>query len=474
MKKLITTALTFDDVLLVPKRSSVKSRKDVSVSTKLTRNISMKIPIISANMDTVTEAKMAKRMAVEGGIGIIHRFLDINEQVAEVLKVKRSESMVVENPYTFSPNKTVADAKEFMKEFDVGGLLIVNEKEKLIGILSRRDVLFADNTSLVSDVMTRNPVTIKKQISLEEAKKLLFKHRIEKLPIVDDNGNIRGLITSEDIRKVQDHPLALKDKKGRLMVGAAIGVKEGFLKRAAALIKAGADVLVVDIAHGHSDLAINTVKSLKKHFPKTDVIAGNVATAEGTYDLIKAGADAVKVGVGPGSICITRIVAGSGVPQLSAVMACAKVAKKYGVPIIADGGVKTSGDLIKALAAGASTVMCGNILAGTKEAPGLIILRNGRRYKVSRGMASFGASLGRKTREGNMDDGLDIVPEGVEAMVPYKGDAKAVLHQLIGGLRSGISYCGAKSIPQMQKNAEFVKITSGGLRESKPHDVELI
>jgi len=475
LKESIKTGLTFDDVLLVPKYSSVKSRKEVDVTTSLSRNIKMNIPIISANMDTVTESKMAKRMAVEGGIGIIHRFLSVEDQVSEVLKVKRSESIIVENPYTFSPDKTVLEAKNFMKESGVSGLLIVDQNKKLIGVLSQRDILFVNNDCLISEVMTTNVISVKNELSISDAKKLLFKHRIEKLPIVDDNGIIKGLITSKDIVKVQDHPLALKDNKGRLMVGAAIGVKHGFLERAEALLEAGADVLVVDIAHGHSNLAINAIKALKKKFTGVEVIAGNVATAKGTKDLIKAGADAIKVGVGPGSICITRIVAGAGVPQLSAIIACAKEAKKYGIPIIADGGIKTSGDIVKALAAGASSVMCGNVLAGTTESPGLTILRNGRKYKVSRGMASFGATLGRNAREKeSSNDLLDLVPEGVEAMVPYKGDAKEVLHQLIGGLRSGVSYCGAKTILQMQKNAEFIRITSAGIRESKPHDVDLI
>lgn len=469
----IKYGLTFDDVLIVPKKSYVNSRNDVKVDTMLTKNIKMNIPLVSANMDTVTEAEMAIKMAKEGGIGIIHRFMSIEDQVSEVVKVKRSESFIIEEPYTFPNDKTVEEAKKFMKESNVGGLLVVNKNGKLAGILSRRDVLFADDKEVVSEVMTKNHdmVVVNKRISIEEARRILHKHRIEKLPIVDKEWNIKGLITSEDLRKVQEYPNALKDKKGRLIVGAAVGVKPEFLERAEELAKAGADVVVVDIAHGHSKLAIDAIKKIKKKID-IQVIAGNVATAQGTKDLIDAGADAVKVGVGPGSICITRIVAGAGVPQLTAIMKCAKEAKN--VPIIADGGIRTSGDLTKALAAGASSVMCGNLFAGTDEAPGVTILRNGRKYKISRGMASFGAALGRKEREKQHEGVSDIVPEGVEAIIPYRGSAEEVIHQLIGGLRSGISYCGANNIKELQKNAEFIRITPAGIRESKPHDVEQV
>jgi len=477
MNNKIKLGLTFDDVLLVPKKSVVKSRKDVDISTLLTRNIKMKIPLISANMDTVTEHKMAITMARAGSIGFIHRFMTLSQQAEEVMKVKRSETIIVEDPYTLPVNKTIAEAKLFMKTYGVSGLLIADNNNKLAGILSRRDVLFADDNEIIADVMTKNSdmVTVNRKIGFEEAKKILHKHRIEKLPIVDKNGYIKGLITSTDLRKIREYPNALKDKKGRLMVGAAIGVKDGFLERAEELVKSGVDVLVVDIAHGHSNLAIKTVKSIKRKLD-VDLVAGNVATAKGTRDLIEAGVDAVKVGVGPGSICITRIVAGVGVPQLSAIIGCANEAKKKRIPIIADGGIKNSGDLSKALAAGASSVMCGNLFAGTEEAPGITILKNGRKYKVSRGMASFGAALGRKEREKNISDQSvkEIVAEGVEAMVPYKGNATEVVTQLTGGLRSGISYCGAKDIKGMQKNAEFVRITPAGVKESKPHDVEFV
>jgi len=477
MNNKIKLGLTFDDVLLVPKKSDVKSRRDVNISAPLTKKILMRMPLISSNMDTVTEHKMAITMARAGGIGFIHRFMTQSQQVEEVMKVKRSETIIVDDPYTLPMNKNIAEAKLFMKTYGVSGLLIADKNNKLVGILSRRVVLFADDNEVVADVMTKNSdvVTVNRKIGFEEAKKILHKHRIEKLPIVNKNGYIKGLITSTDLRKIREYPNALKDKKGQLMVGAAIGVKEGFLERAQELVKAGADVLVVDIAHGHSDLAIKTIKTIKKNLA-VDLVAGNVATTKGTRDLIEAGADAIKVGVGPGSICITRIVAGAGVPQLSAIISCVNEAKKKKIPIIADGGIKNSGDLSKALAAGASSAMCGNLFAGTEEAPGITILRNGRKYKVSRGMASFGAALGRKEREKNISDqsAKEIVAEGVEAMVPYKGSATEVIAQLTGGLRSGISYCGAKNIKGMQKNAEFVRITPAGVRESKPHDVEIV
>lgn len=471
----IRVGLTFDDVLLIPKKSLLKSRKQVDVRTRLTKNISLNIPLVSANMDTVTESEMAIRMAREGGMGIIHRFMTVEEQVAQIEKVKRAETFIVENPYTIPIDKTVKEVREAMQEFGVSGFLIVDLKGKFAGILSRRDVLFADETDKVSFMMTpkHKVISIDKVESVQQVRELLHNHRIEKLPIINKKGEIKGLITSKDLRRIERHSLALKDRKGQLIVGAAIGVKPGDVERAKVLVKAGVDVLVVDIAHGHSTHAINMVKLLKKNF-KVDVIAGNVATAKGTADLIAAGADGIKVGVGPGSICITRIVAGAGVPQLTAILDCAREANKKNVPIIADGGVKTSGDLTKALAAGASCVMCGNLFAGTDEAPGLTILKNGVKYKVSRGMASFGAALGRKAREDNDSSMEEVVPEGVEAMVPYKGSAKDVIKQLIGGLRSGISYCGSKNIKEMQKNAELIRITPAGLRESKPHDVEII
>jgi len=471
--------LTFDDVLLVPKYSDITSRSQTNLKTKLSQNISLNIPFVSANMDTVTESAMAVVMARAGGIGIIHRFLTIKEQANEVLKVKRSGSVIIENPYTINQDKTVQDAIDYAEEKEVSGLLVIDSNSKLVGIVTDRDLLFEKNTShLIKDVMTKDLVTAKPGIGLEEAKDILHNHRIEKLPIIDDSGLINGLITSKDITNIEDYPSASKDKKGRPLVGAAVGVKGDFLERTEALLEAGTDVLVVDIAHGHSENAINTIKNIKKAFPNCELIAGNVATAKGTEDLIKAGVDAVKVGVGSGSICITRVITGSGVPQLTAVMDCAKVGKDYGIPIISDGGTRTSGDATKALAAGASSVMVGSLLGGTDESPGTVLTKNGKRFKVYRGMASLGASLGRKSKETgaiSFDEDLnDYVAEGVEAMVPYKGTVTDILKQLTGGVRSGLSYCGAHTIPQMQENAEFIKMSRAGFAESQPHDVSVM
>jgi IMP dehydrogenase len=471
--------LTFDDVLLVPKYSDITSRSQTNLSTKLSRNISINIPFVSANMDTVTESSMAVTMARAGGIGIIHRFLTIKEQANEVLKVKRAGSVIIENPYTINQDKTVQDAIDEAEEKEVSGLLVVDSNSKLVGIVTDRDLLFEKNTShVIKDVMTKDLVTAKPGISLEEAKEMLHNNRIEKLPIVDDSGLITGLITSKDITNIEDYPSASKDKKGRPLVGAAVGVKGDFLERTEALLDAGTDVLVVDIAHGHSENAISTVKNIKKAFPDCELIAGNIATAQGAEDLIKAGVDAVKVGVGSGSICITRVITGSGVPQLTAVMDCAKIGRDHGIPIISDGGTRTSGDATKALAAGASSVMVGSMLGGTDESPGTVLTKNGKRFKVYRGMASLGASLGRKSKEtGSMsfdDDLNDYVAEGVEAMVPYKGTVTDILKQLTGGVRSGLSYCGAHTISQMQENAEFIKMSRAGFAESQPHDVSVM
>ena len=475
----IVQGLTFDDVLLVPKRSPIVSRSQTNLRTKLSRNITLNIPIISANMDTVTESGMAIALAREGGIGIIHRFMTIEDQVDEILKVKRSESVMIEQPYTIKPDLTVADAKKAMAEFSVSGLL-VEEGEKLLGIITRRDITFEMNNKLkVSELMTKDVVTAKAGITIEQAKEILHNKRIEKLPVVDDKKHIVGLITSKDILKMEQYPYASKDRKGRLLVGAAVGVKGDYLERTEALLEAGADIIVVDIAHGHSENAINTVHMIKKAFPDCELIAGNVATGEGSRDLIKAGVDAVKVGVGSGSICITRVVTGSGVPQLTAVIDSVKVARDYGVPIVSDGGIRNSGDITKALAAGASSVMVGSLFGGTDESPGKTLVKNGKKYKMYRGMASFYASLGRKYREAgpqvvDSDDLNDYVPEGVEAMVPYKGSVVEIIRQMAGGLRSGLSYCGAKTIPEMQNNAEFIRITSAGYIESQPHDVDLM
>ena len=471
--------LTFDDVLLVPKFSDITSRSQTNLETKLSKNISLNIPLISANMDTVTESSMALAMAQQGGLGIIHRFLTIEEETNQILKVKRSGSVMIENPYFIGPDKTVNDAISYMGEKGVHGLLVMDSESKLVGILTRRDVVFeSESNQLVKDIMTKDVITAKLGINLDEAKQILHKHRIEKLPLTDDSGLVKGLITSKDITNIENFPQASKDKKGRPLVGAAVGVKGDFMDRTESLLEAGADVIVVDIAHGHSENAVNTVRHIKKAFPNSELIAGNVATASGAEDLIKAGVDAVKVGVGSGSICITRIVTGSGVPQLTAVLDCAKVGKKHDVPIISDGGIRTSGDITKALAAGSSSVMVGSILGGTDESPGSFMTRNGKRFKIYRGMASFYASLGRKSKENGKvsfeDDLNDYVAEGVEAMVPYKGSVTDILKQLTGGIRSGLSYCGANTIKQMQENAEFIKMSHAGYTESQPHDVSLM
>lgn len=431
-------------------------------------------------MDSVTESGMAIALAREGGIGIIHRFMTIQEQIEQVLKVKRSESVIIEQPYTIGASDSVKFASELMSQNGISGLLVVDSTSKLCGILTKRDIVFEKNlNTLVADVMTKDVVVAKKGTTIEQAKEILHKNKIEKLPILDENQQIVGLITGKDILKIEEYPNASKDKKGRLLVGAAVGVKGDYLERTEALLNNGADVIVVDIAHGHSDNAINTVKMIKKAFPSCELIAGNVATGKGTEDLIKAGVDAVKVGVGSGSICITRIVTGSGVPQLTAIIDSVKLAKKYEIPVISDGGTRTSGDLTKALAAGSSSVMIGGMFGGTDESPGKTLVKNGKKYKMYRGMASFYAALGRKFRENpesgaENDDLNDYVAEGVEAMVPYKGSVIEIIKQLTGGLRSGLSYCGANTIKEMQENAEFIKITASGYVESHPHDVDVI
>jgi IMP dehydrogenase len=476
----IKEGLTFDDVLLVPKRSPVISRTQTDLKTKLSRNITINIPLVSANMDTITESGMAIALAREGGIGIIHRFMTIGDQVDEVLRVKRSESVMIEQPYTIKTDMRVYEAKKMMQEYGVSGLLVEDKDRTLDGIITNRDITFEKNMERkVSELMTKNVITAKYGTTMEQAKEILHKHRIEKLPVVDDKKRIVGLITSKDIMKMDQYPSASKDKKGRLLVGAAVGVKGDFLERTETLLDAGADTIIVDIAHGHSDNAINTVNMIKKAFPHCELIAGNVATSEGTRDLITAGVDAVKVGVGSGSICITRVVTGSGVPQLTAVMESVKVAREYDIPVISDGGIRTSGDTTKALAVGASSVMVGSMFGGTDESPGKTLVKNGKKFKMYRGMASFYASLGRKYREEgpqvvDSNDLNDYVPEGVEAMVPYKGSVVEIIRQLVGGLRSGLSYCGAKTISEMQKNAEFIKITPAGYIESQPHDVNLM
>lgn len=473
--------LTYDDVLLRPKYSEITSRKSVDTSTYLTTGIKLHIPIISSNMDSVTESRMAIAMAKLGGIGIIHRFLSIENQVEEVKKVKRNENFKIDNPITIQINQNAKDALDLMKVNGISGLLVVNKQGRLAGILTNRDIHFVtDMNKPVREIMTKKVITSSPGITIKKAINILDKHKIEKLPLVDKNNIVKGLITRIDIVKKKLNPNATQDEKGRLRVGAAVGVKDESIERARELVKAGVDVLVIDIAHGHSKLVIDMLKKLKKNHPEVPIVAGNVATAEGVRDLIKAGADAIKVGIGPGSICTTRIVTGFGVPQLSAILETSVAAKRYKVPIIADGGVRQPGDLVKALAAGASTVMLGSTLAGTDESPGLIVNKNGMRFKVSRGMASLGANLTqqRTLQDNNIKDlqkqSEEVVPEGVEAMVYYKGGTKDVLHQFTGGLRSGLSYCGARNIKQLQKNAEFIQITQASLQESSSHDVKKI
>ncbi len=466
-------ALTFEDVLLVPQHSTVLP-KEVDVTTKLTRRVSLNIPIVSAAMDTVTEFKAAIAMARLGGIGVIHKNMDIETQAFQVTKVKKSTSGIIIDPIFINPDATVGEADAMMAEYHISGVPVVDENKKLIGIITNRDMRFiSDMSSKVVDVMTSAPlVTGKEGTTLEEAAKVMQKHKIEKLPIVDDNDTLMGLITIKDIEKKEKHPNANKDEHGRLRVAGAIGV--GQLDRAKALVEAGVDVIVLDSAHGHSQGILDTVKLIKKELD-VDVIAGNIATGAAAQDLIDAGADGVKVGIGPGSICTTRIVAGVGVPQISAIDEVAQVANKAGIPVIADGGIKYSGDVAKALAVGGSCVMLGSALAGTYEAPGEMILFNGRQFKEYRGMGSIGAmtkgSTDRYFQEGTAADKL--VPEGIEGRVPYRGKIADVVHQMIGGLRSSMGYCGSESIKMFWEKAEFVEITSAGLKESHVHDVAI-
>jgi IMP dehydrogenase len=476
MKILQETALTYDDVLLVPQYSDVDSRRVLSTQTRLTNQINLQIPIVSANMDVVTEYEMAITIAREGGIGIIHRFMAIDEQAQQIQRVKKAESFIVDNPITMTTAHTVGDLKKLMDETGTGGILILNGGEKLEGIVTTRDLLFEVNDSKpVSEVMQKKVITAAPSISLKDAEKLLHEHRVEKLPLVDADGRVQGLVTLKDIMKITQYPKATKDVRGRLVVGAAVGVRDKEMRRVEAALHAGADCIVVDIAHGDSHLEIEMIENIRKHHPHAQIIGGNVASAEGTKRLIDAGVDAVKVGVGPGSICITRIVAGSGVPQLTAVIECSQAAGN--IPIIADGGIRQSGDIAKALAAGAQTVMIGSMLAGTDESPGMIMTRRGHRYKASRGMASLGANIERNKKEGNdltQEELEEYVAEGVEAAVPYRGKAREVLMQLVGGLQSGMSYSGARTIEELQQKAIFVRMTGAGLRESGPHDVEVI
>ncbi len=478
MKILQDTALTYDDVLLVPQYSNVDSRRVLSIKTWLTKKIALHTPIVSANMDVVTESEMAITMAREGGIGMIHRFMTIAEQARQIARVKKAKSFIVDKPIMLSDSHTVGDVKRVVDETGTGGILILDKNEKLIGILSTRDLLFEnDDDKLVTEIMSTTVHSAPPNTSLSEAEKLLHKYRVEKLPLVDKDGRVAGLVTLKDIMKITQFPKATKDAKGRLAVGAAVGVRDKEMHRVESALEAGADCIVVDIAHGDSELEVEMIKNIHKHFPEAQVIGGNVATADGTKRLIEAGVDAVKVGVGPGSICVTRQVAGSGVPQLTAIIQCAEAARASGIPIIADGGIRQPGDLAKAIAAGAQSAMIGSMLAGTDESPGLVMTRRGHKYKASRGMASREANIDRNMREGNditQDEIDDYVAEGVEAAVPYRGKAREVLIQLIGGLQSGMSYSGAHSIEEFQQKAIFVRMTGAGLKESGPHDVEVL
>lgn len=464
--------LTFDDVLLLPGKSEVLP-KDTKVNTYLTKKIKLNIPLVSAGMDTVTESRMAIAIAREGGIGIIHKNMSIEKQALEVDRVKRSEHGIITDPFSLSRHHSVSDALELMERYHISGVPIIEEDRTLVGIITNRDIRFETDTSKkIDEVMTKeNLVTAKIGTTLDEALEIMKQHKIEKLPIVDDDYKLAGLITIKDIEKQIEYPNSARDESGRLLVGAAVGVTEDVLERVGALVDAKVDVIVVDTAHGHSVGVIETVKKIKREFPNLQVVAGNVATYEGTVELIKAGADAVKVGIGPGSICTTRVVTGVGVPQITAIINCAKAGKEYGVPIIADGGIKYSGDITKALAAGADTVMIGSLFAGTKESPGEEELYEGRRFKVYRGMGSLGAMKAGSSDRYFQKNTKKYVPEGVEGRVPYRGPLGDVVYQLIGGLKSGMGYVGARTIKELQEKAKFIKITTASLIEGHPHDV---
>jgi IMP dehydrogenase len=473
--KITGEALTYDDVLLLPAKSSVLPR-DVDVRTRVTRRIFLNIPLISAAMDTVTESDMAIAMAREGGLGILHKNMSIPRQVEEVDRVKRSESGMILDPVTVRADQRVRDVLALMNKYKISGIPVVSAHGKLIGIITNRDLRFEpDEDQLVSDVMTKEGlVTAPMGTTLDQAKGMLEKHKIEKLPVVDKNGTLKGLITFKDIQKKIKHPFAAKDKHGRLRVGAAVGVTGETIDRVAALLRAGVDVLIVDTAHGHSRGVIEMVRKIKSRFPSSELVAGNVATAEATRDLIRAGVDAVKVGVGPGSICTTRVVAGIGVPQVTAIMACAKAASRSGVPLIADGGIKQTGDIAKAIAAGADSVMIGSLFAGVDESPGEKVLYEGRSFKLYRGMGSIEAmKAGSKDRyfQDAEDDIQKLVPEGIEGRVPYKGPLGDTVYQMVGGLRAAMGYTGSKTIAALKGDGRFIRMSDAGLRESHPHDV---
>ncbi|KAB2954197.1 IMP dehydrogenase [Heliorestis acidaminivorans] len=466
--------LTFDDVLLIPAKSEILPR-EVTVVTQLTRKIRLNVPIMSAGMDTVTDSKMAIAMAREGGIGVIHKNMTIEEQAHEVDRVKRSEHGIITDPIFLSRDHKIGDALAIMERYHISGVPIADDKGKLVGIITNRDLRFeTDFSRSIDEVMTQeNLITAPVGTSLDEAKEILGRYKVEKLPIVDDEGYLRGLVTIKDIEKARQYPNSTKDHRGRLCVCAAVGVTGDTMERVKALIDAGVDAIVVDTAHGHSRGVLQTVQQIKNTYPEVDVIAGNVATYEGTRDLIEAGADCVKVGIGPGSICTTRVVAGIGVPQITAIYESARAAREKGVPIIADGGIKFSGDITKAIAAGANVVMIGSLLAGTEESPGDIEIYQGRSFKVYRGMGSLGAMKEGSKDRYFQDNEKKLVPEGIEGRVPYKGPVSDTLFQMIGGLRAGMGYCGCRDLDELMTKTKFIRITSAGLRESHPHDVTI-
>ncbi|MCM3734200.1 IMP dehydrogenase [Fictibacillus nanhaiensis] len=472
--KFAKEGLTFDDVLLIPAKSSVLPN-EVSIKTRLSDSVQLNIPIISAGMDTVTEANMAIAMARQGGLGIVHKNMSIEEQAEQVDRVKRSESGVITNPFYLTPEHQVFDAEHLMGKYRISGVPIVDANKKLVGILTNRDLRFVQDYSIkISDVMTKeNLVTAPVGTTLKEAEKTLQQYKIEKLPLVDEDGTLQGLITIKDIEKVIEFPNSAKDSQGRLLVGAAVGVTKDALLRVEKLVESGVDAIVIDTAHGHSEGVLQKVKEVRQAYPDLTIIAGNVATAEATRDLIEAGASVVKVGIGPGSICTTRVVAGVGVPQVTAVYDCATEAKKYGVPIIADGGIKYSGDIVKAIAAGGHAVMLGSMLAGVSESPGEREIFQGRQFKVYRGMGSVGAMERGSSDRYFQENNKKLVPEGIEGRVPYKGPLADTVYQLIGGIRSGMGYCGTATIEELQNDSRFVKITGAGLRESHPHQVQI-
>ncbi|MDE6771846.1 MAG: IMP dehydrogenase [Muribaculaceae bacterium] len=474
-EKVAEEGMTFDDVLLIPAYSEVTPNM-VEVKTRFSRNITLNIPIVSAAMDTVTEAAMAIAIARQGGIGVIHKNMPIEAQAAQVRKVKRAESGMIFDPVTITPEQTVGDAQRMMHENHIGGIPVVDADGKLVGIVTNRDLRFQTQENLpIAEVMTKENIVTTTNPDLAEASQILLRHKIEKLPVVDNDNKLIGLITYRDITKIQDYPKACKDSKGRLRVAAGVGVTSDTINRVEALVNAGVDAVVIDTAHGHSANVVNTLKAVKEKFPQIDVLVGNIATAEAAEYLIANGADGIKVGIGPGSICTTRIVAGVGVPQLSAIFNCSQVAKKHGVPVIGDGGLRYSGDVVKAIAAGADCVMMGSMLAGTEESPGETIIYNGRKFKAYRGMGSIEAmQAGSKDRyfQSETCDSSKFVPEGIVARVPYKGTLSETIYQLLGGLRSGMGYCGAKDIETLH-NAKFVRITSAGVIENHPHDVTI-